>query len=492
MKCPKCSKSYPSGVTQCGDCGVQLASVAAIKLNPAQASSDTMVDWNNPSAESLDNDLAGWWDQGPAALDPSESIEFNFAAAPPPPIPSAPEPPAPASFSLGSPPVAKEADNSLHDSWGASPASLSIQDSRFASESGSFGESSAGTSAGTREQTLSNNWAQLEAPLDDSWSPPPEPTPGQTSIPEPEITIPKLPERREESGLPPGAPKIGFDSMPEHEPEPPPRAAMEAEEEPAPLTTVSSGGSLGRSLLLVLVVVLLGVGGFYYTSLEPEPEASPAPVVPEIEHDAATWMASAQKSLESQNYALAVPQLERAVELLKAEEAEPERVKEARLELAQTYARNKQFKESREVWKTLGLAHPDLSKQASEAVKKAERQLRIQANGKIKRGKSQLKERPRMALTLGQEALQDYTDFGGQRGQLAEAHGLIAEAFRAESNKRRAAKHYKLAHDYNPKGPYLKRLRSMGPVITRPPRKRKPVPVKKPRFIPKSSIPKAK
>lgn len=497
MKCPNCSKTYPSGVTQCGDCEVQLIAVASIKLNPTGASSDTLVDWNNPSAESVDNDLAGWWDQGPAALEPSESVDLKAPLSTPAAAVSpqaTPAPPAPASFSLGAPPsTSLDREDSLHDSWGAAPASLSIQDSRFAmDESASFGGSSAGTSAGSREQTLSNKWAELEAPLDDSWSPPPpERRPTAPPLEEPQITIPKLTDRGGEfEDLPPGAPKIGFDSIPVHDLEPT-KPVPSAEPDAALPTAANSGGSLVRSLLLVLVVGALAVGGFAYSNQRPDPLPTNTPVAPEIEHDAETWLASARESLEAENFALAVPQLERALELLKAEGAELQRIKTTQLELAKAYARNKQHEECRELWLSLAEYYPDLAKQAAEGVNRSERQLRVQANAKLKKGAGSLKQKPRLALVLGEEALDAYTRYGGQNGQIAQAHGLIADAFRAENSKRRAAKHYKLANDFDPKGPYLKRLREMGPITTRP-RKKPPVPVKKPRFIPKTSVPKAK
>lgn len=476
-----------------------------------------MVDWNNQSTEQLQTDLSGWWDQGP---EEPKKAEPAPEPEPPPPAPLSlkkvepPQAPAPAPLSLRKveAPKSRIEEEPLHDSWSSAPAGLSIQGKGGDSGSGSTGESFSGLT-GNREAALNSSWAAVEevpeaeswsgasqtTPVKPAWSQPPKPS-APSPAPDQTIAIPSLPQDYSEpEALPPGAPKIGFDSMPESLPVGPP--LLPASPTTMPETAISSGGSgggggglFGLAILMLSAVAMIFFGVYHFNGFglkDGQPRATASPVAEGLKSDSGTWLTSAEDSIKSKEFGLATAQLERAIELLKEEEADAKSLTEVRVKLAGMYFKAKEFEKCRELWLELAKSNKDLRKKGKKAASAASRELRILANGKLKEAEKNLKSRPKMAVSLATEAVELYTRFEGARPRIARAHGVIGDAYRIDRKNLMAAKHYKLAHQYDPQGRYRSELSRLKPV--RRPRNKKVVkPVKRPSFVPQDSFPKGR
>lgn len=223
---------------------------------------------------------------------------------------------------------------------------------------------------------------------------------------------------------------------------------------------------------VAIVLSVLIFGTVYHLTVWKMRQANLTRQSNEIQRDAATWLKEAQRSLDTKNYVMAAHQYKRALGYLKHEGATPAKVEAVRTTLAQTYAKAGDFEEARSTWLLLARLNPSLEP-AQVGLQKANRELRIVANEKVKEAERVLKTKPKMAISLGNRAVELYELCQGQRAQLGRAHAVVAQAHRDRREKIMAATHYKLAHEYSGDPRFKAELKKLGPVIPRKPKKMK-------------------
>lgn len=189
----------------------------------------------------------------------------------------------------------------------------------------------------------------------------------------------------------------------------------------------------GKSWLVLAVALLVAFMGLYWykTKLDAGHTAA-VPAGSEASESAQVWLASAKESMAGKDYELAAAQLEKGVGYLKASGADPADIEAAQTSLAEALTLAGKLEEAH---KTLSeLKSPPKAKLAELA-----RQLRIKANGQVKKAESQLKANPGSALDLARNALKLYENYGGTRAQKANALGIVGAGYVAQRNSSAAA-----------------------------------------------------
>lgn len=250
--------------------------------------------------------------------------------------------------------------------------------------------------------------------------------------------------------------------------------------------------------LLTALLVLLGLGSlatvsyhfFKNRSVVPSDSLAPASESTPTD-DAGIWLASAQESLNSKDFELAVPQLEKAIIFLKRGEGKSRQLKETQVLLATTYSKAGDYVAGATLWTEIAKSYPDLRKKGKAAAAADLRKNRMIANKKVIAGEKAVKNKKfDYAITLATEALKIYRVSQGQGVEMARAHGVLGDAYREKQNTRVAFYHFTEAAKLDPRGPYLyERSKLKLPV---PPRPHKPVEIVKPKFVIKSDVPEAR
>lgn len=245
--------------------------------------------------------------------------------------------------------------------------------------------------------------------------------------------------------------------------------------------------------LFAVFVVFLGLGTLTIVSFDyftdrpaaPKDSRTPSSVSPPKD-DATIWLASAQESLDSKDFKLAVPQLERAVGFLEKGEGEQGQLKKTQVLLATTYSKAGEYRASATLWTELAKSHPELRKKGKAAADAALRKNRIVANKKVKAAEKAVKDKKfDNAIKIANEALYIYEVSQAKKSQMARAHGILGDAYRGKQNTRIAFSHYTEAGKLDPDGRYNSELGK----LKLPVRPEPPPPPKKPTFVTKSSIP---
>lgn len=537
MDCPTCLKSYPENSTECPHC----ASAAGQPETDLGAKSD-----------SSDNGLDGWWDLEPDEVQftpqretggsvgvdgPKRAFKLPSLATLPSdrPTPEAGE----SDDSWSSPPV--QDDQAAHERTVefrvASDSSSGLSPKKKISLSLDAPESPK-QEEGPR-QTWKSPWAPpkaekpesksygrsseiQEAPLHDSWST------GESSQEQKrgdstwaaalkaaaressgdDIPLKEYPIQRAERPRPrpvetvpeelPAHPKAEFETLQAP-------VAPEPQPEPIQLSIKPRKKKLGKAFfglltvfLGILAIVKLAPASYHYLANRVAvPNESRAPASQEAPKDDATiWLGSAQESLAAKDYELAVAQLERAVGFLKEDEDEKARLKKTQVLLATTYSKAGNYTDCARLWTELARTYPKLRKEGKAAAAAASRENRIIANKKIKAGEKAVKNKKYdQAIKDANQALDIYTVSQGQNSQIAQAHGVLGDAYRGKQNSRVAFSHYTDASKLDPQGRYRSELRQLRlPARPRTRKRARPKPVKKtkPRFVITTGVPQGK
>jgi tetratricopeptide (TPR) repeat protein len=282
------------------------------------------------------------------------------------------------------------------------------------------------------------------------------------------------------------------------EDEPADTGSFENLPQPTGETREKKGGVLLLRRLLTVLLVLLGLGSlatasYHYfanrTAVQSDSRTPGADSPPA--DDVTIWLASAQESLDSKDYKLAAPQLEKAISFLKKGKGEEGQLKETQVLLATTYGKAGDYTASATLWTELAKSHPDLKKKGKAAAAAALRENRIIAKKKVKAGeKAVTNKKFDKAIKVANEALDIYAVSQGQNSQMARAHGVLGDAYRGEQNTRIAFFHFTEASKLDPQGRYKSELSKLR-LPVRPKPRAKPAKRVKPKFVIKTGVPQA-
>ena len=496
MDCPTCSKPYPDNATECPHCAVAGNRVQEPEpRNPWESWDEppedswatlftdsespdneerTVSSFRLPSQATLSssraepeaNESAGDW----SSLLARATEKGKTLGLTPAPLPTTESPIEPTNTVEVSPWDKPNSKESQKRAFGRSAdvQEAPLHDSWSTGESSQEKEQGAPASGWAAALKAARETSSDESPLGK------EPVQG-TEMPQP-MPIEDIPEN--------GGEKLGD----------PPQLPAEPREK---LPQQNGTKRVGRVFfsLLALLLVLLGLGSLAtksYHSFTIKSAVSSDSHTPDSDSppkdDATIWLESAQESLDSKDFELAVPQLESAISFLKKGEGEEGRLKETQVLLATTYSKAGDYAAGAALWTELAKSHPDLRKKGKAAADAALRKNRILANNKVKAAEKAVKSKNfNYAIKIAKEALDIYTVSQGQNSQMARAHGVLGDAYRGEQNTRIAYFHFTEAHKLDPQGRYLSE-RSKLRLPVRPKPRAKPV-QKIPKFVIKSNVP---
>lgn len=512
MDCPTCSKTYLDTAKGCPYC----AAAAGDKGRQPKQKKTPASDPDAPWEESWDDSGEDSWESFTSQFNEA-TIAFDSGASIKKPGPAS-------SFVLPSQAnlTGSRATPEPEDSAGNWSALLAQVSEREKSESpakptdqAKASDQDSSESKQSQKKAYGRSADVQEAPLHDSWS-----TGEDSKGKEPPSSnwAAALKAAREPGGEegPPGRQPLqgsvmphppAVEDIPEEEPEdkyedlygPPLSTRRSSEEYPqaigAPSTKKKGVAVFFR--LLTALLVLLGLGAlatasyryFKNHAVVPSESHTPAPDATPTD-DAGIWLASARESLKSKDFGLAVPQLEKAVVLLKKGKGEKGQLKQTQVLLATSYGKAGNYASCAALWTELAESYPDLRKKGEAAAEAALRKSRVIANKKVIAGEKAVKNKKfDDAIKLATEALKIYRVSQGQPSQLAQAHGVLGDAYREKQNTRVAYWHFTEAGKLDPQGRYLyERSKLKLPV---PPKPHKPAEIVKPKFVIKSDVPQA-
>lgn len=510
MDCPTCSKTYLDSATQCPYCA---AAAGDQEQRPKQLPKRGT---DGPSEESWDDSGEDSWESFTSQFNEA-TIAFDSGASLKKPGPSSSFI-LPSQATLSSSRADPEPDDSAGN-WSALLAQVSEREKpdspKKSTDPAKATDADKPKSKESQKKAYGRSADVQDAPLHDSWS-----TGGDSQEKEAPSSnwaaalkaarnpaVDEIPTGKQplQGTVRPQPPAV--EDGPEEEPEDkyediyaPPLPARRRSEEFQQAISAPGKKRKGVALffrLLTALLVLLGVGSLATASYHlyknraavasdsrtPASESTPT-------DDAGIWLASAQESLNSKDFELAVPQLEKAVGFLKKGKGERGQLKDAQVLLATSYSKTGDYVSCAALWTELAKSNPDLRKRGEAAAEAALRKSRMIANKKVIAGEKAVKNKKYDdAIKLANEALRIYRAAQGQPFQLAQARGVLGDAYREKQNTRVAYWQYTEAGKLDPQGRYLyERSKLKIPV---PPRSHKPAEIVKPKFVIKSDVPQA-
>jgi tetratricopeptide (TPR) repeat protein len=371
----------------------------------------------------------------------------------------------------------------LHDSW-----SSRSDGSPAAPEKGSWGGWSSDQNDSQQDSWSARDSSQEQGSPDNTWaaalkSAASEPTGNESPVDKDPIQGTEVPR------------PMAVEDIPEEEPADP-DAKLENLPEPTAEPKEKKKGLRVVFGLLTVLLVLLALGTVapaayhYFTNRVAVPSDSSTPDSDSpLKDDASIWLASAQESLDSKDFKLAVAQLEKAISFLKKGEGEQGRLKETQVLLATTYSKAGDYTASATLWTELAKSHSNLRKKGKAAAAAAFRENRVIANKKVKAGEKAVSNKKfDNAIKVANEALDLYAVSQGQNSQMARAHGVLGDAYREKQNTRIAFFHFTEASKLDPQGRYKSELSKLR-LPVRPKPRAKPVKRAKPKFVITTDVP---
>lgn len=538
MDCPTCSKPYPDDLTECPHCAAAAVRQKSDPMNygyggnlekwwdvaPEDGSGSTPQPKQQPKEKKPDDESGNWAELLKSSADNVQPASDN-AAQHAQTVGSQGEKSKTKGFVLPSAATISHTPkrHPVHDGNPTAPRAKSDKGSESSDDS--WGKSTKPKES--QVKAFGRSAEVQEAPLHDSWSSQGDGTPSVPRQASPDSLAARQPFFQDGwssggSSQEPESQKSSWaaalqaaasgessddEPIPGHE-APGPGAVVEAPVEAPAAAPGETFESLppaigepkekkGVAILLKLLTglfVILAVGSLlaashhFLTKEAAAPSASVSPGEDGPTDDATIWLNSAQESLDSKDFELAAPQLERAVDFLK--KGDKKRLKETQILLAKTYNKVGDYSSSATLWTELAKTHPDLKKTGQTAAAAALRANRVIANKKVKQAEQAVKgKKYDQAIKVAKEALRIYQLSQGQNGQLARAHGVLGDAYREQQNTRVALSHFTKAYKLDPKGRYRAEMRKLKLPVR--PTRVKPVKKVKPKFVTETDIPKA-
>jgi tetratricopeptide (TPR) repeat protein len=212
------------------------------------------------------------------------------------------------------------------------------------------------------------------------------------------------------------------------------------------------GGTFLKMLLVAVLVVLVGGGVLFFKSDSKSSQKSAAEETSKKLVFARNAVAGGKEDLANNRAELAIPQFQEALVTLSEVKADQKEIYEAEILLSRALMGAQEYEDAITHWKSLGSSNDkEVVAEAKKGLQQASRQIRIRANEHLSEAKSYAKQgEVNSVLRLGREALKLYKAYGGNNGQLGDAHGVIGRS-------------YLNGHDYATAKDHLKKAVQLAP-----------------------------
>lgn len=214
-----------------------------------------------------------------------------------------------------------------------------------------------------------------------------------------------------------------------------------------------AGGVFLKMLLVAILVVLVGGGVMFLRSDSKTPEQIAAEATEKRLSFGRLAAEGGKTDLAAGKATLAIPQFEEALVALSEGKAPQTEIYDTEVLLGRALMSAKEYEEAFKHWKSLKSSGQEkYVAEANKGLADTKRQLRITANEYLKEAKQYAsKGEINSVKRLGKDALDIYKSYGGDQGQIGNAHGIIGRGFMNGREYAVARDHLKKAVTLAPK-----------------------------------------
>lgn len=211
--------------------------------------------------------------------------------------------------------------------------------------------------------------------------------------------------------------------------------------------TPEVGGAFLKMALVAVLVILVGGGVLFLRTDSITPEEKAAQEAAKKLEFAQATIEGGKADLSAGRAELAVPQFEEALVALSDVNAPQDKIYQTEVLLCRSLMAAQDYREAYKHWKSIkSSGQKDYLAEAKKGLAASSRELRVEANALLDEGKQYAaKGEVNSVKRLGRDALDIYKAYGGNKGQLGKAHGIIGRGFFNGREYGSAQDHFKKA-----------------------------------------------